>query len=168
MVLKSWQASRNAVMITSIMALDRIKRLKNDVLQDWTKEAVRFSLALQSPDPYHCASVRCPLDTALLLPPLHPHRVLREPMDTLAAAAAAAAPAADAAPAAVDAPPLPSPFARLTTEQRWTCVVLHKQGWKKKRIAAEVGCHVNSVRAVIMASHLRRALRQSQWTAALH
>jgi hypothetical protein len=27
------------------------------------------------------------------------------------------------------------PFTRLTTEQRWTCVVLHKQGWTKRRTA---------------------------------
>ena len=27
--------------------------------------------------------------------------------------------------------------------------MLHKQRWKKRRIAAEVGCHVNTVRAVI-------------------
>jgi hypothetical protein len=101
-------------------------------LQDWTKEAVRFSLALQSLDLCHCASVRCPLDQALLLPGIHPHRVCREPMDTFLAADAAAPPAAATAPVAVTGPPLPSPSARLAAEQRWTCIVLHEWGVKEE------------------------------------
>jgi hypothetical protein len=89
---------------------------------------VRFALALQSLDPRHCASVGCPLDTTLLLPGIHPHRVRRELMDTFLAAGAAASPAAAAAPVAAAAFPLPSPSARLAVEQRWTCIVLHEHG----------------------------------------
>jgi len=133
---------------------------------------VRFSLALQSLDPRHCRSVDRPLDTPLFLPRTHLHRVRREPMGALLAVGAAASPAAIAAAAALSTaaavPPPPSPCARLTTEQRWMRVALHEQGCKKRRIAAEVGCHVHTVSHRALASHRRRALGQPQRTPALH
>jgi len=54
---------------------------------------------------------------------------------------------------AAAAPALPAPHApplqRLTEEERWTCVVLHKVKWKKKAIAEKLGVHRNTVRAVL-------------------
>ncbi len=57
-------------------------------------------------------------------------------MDVLAAAAAGAA------------APVP-PHIRLTAEQRWTCVVLHKHGWKKRRIAEDIHCKASTVARVL-------------------
>ena len=51
--------------------------------------------------------------------------------------------AAEAEPAAVHEQQ------RLTAEQRWTCVVLRKHGWKRSAIAADIGCKWDTVAAVI-------------------
>jgi len=57
-------------------------------------------------------------------------------MDALAAAAAAVAPPAPAR-------------RRLTTEQRWTCIVLYTHGWKRAAIARDIGCDWHTVTSVI-------------------
>ena len=57
-------------------------------------------------------------------------------MDALAAAAVAIAPPAPAQK-------------RLTTQQRWTCIVLYTHGWKRSAIARDVGCDWHTVSSVI-------------------
>ena len=61
-------------------------------------------------------------------------------MDILAAAAAAA-------PAA--APPVPFRWQRLSTEQRWACVVLHKDGRSQRYIAERLGVKRHTVLGVL-------------------
>jgi hypothetical protein len=56
----------------------------------------------------------------------------------------------DALIAVAAAAPEDSPHPqRLTVEARWTCVVLYKLKWKKTAIAQRLGCHTNTVRAVL-------------------
>ena len=56
----------------------------------------------------------------------------------------------DALIAVAAAAPKDSPHPqRLTVEARWTCVVLYKFKWKKTAIAQRLGCHTNTVRAVL-------------------
>ena len=56
----------------------------------------------------------------------------------------------DALVAAADAAsPPPPPHSRLSTEQRWSIVVLHKHGWSNKRIAEDQHCDRHTVRAVL-------------------
>ena len=43
----------------------------------------------------------------------------------------------------------PSPFARLSEEERWSCVTLHKLNWSDTRIAQHIHVHRNTVRAVL-------------------
>jgi DDE superfamily endonuclease/transposase/Homeodomain-like domain-containing protein len=71
-------------------------------------------------------------------------RILHTSMDVLASVAAAVA-----IPDPPPSSPLPSPYTRLTPEQRWTCVVLHKHGWKKRRIADDLQCDRHTVSAVL-------------------
>ena len=61
-------------------------------------------------------------------------------MDALAAAAAAAAP---------PSPPHASVFARLSAEERWSCVALHKLQWGTSSIAERLNIAPNTVRAVL-------------------
>lgn len=38
---------------------------------------------------------------------------------------------------------------RLIEEHRWACVILHKHGWDNSDIARDLGCHRNTVAAVL-------------------
>ena len=69
-------------------------------------------------------------------------------MDALAAAAAAVAPL----PPVV--PPRPVPLtARLSTEERWTVVALHKDGRSNSYISRRVSCHRDTVANVLQRYH---------------
>ena len=100
----------------------------------------------------------------VLAPP--PLSLLLATMDVLAAAASSSVPSSSVpipAPSADDrkspdrdlhTPPpaaaaVPSRFTRLTEEQRWTVVVMHKQGSSQRHIAHTIGVHRNTVSAVI-------------------
>lgn len=61
-------------------------------------------------------------------------------MDILAAAAAAAPP---------PLLPPPSPLSRLSQLERWSCVVLDKEGKSSRAIARQLGVHRNTVRDVL-------------------
>lgn len=67
-------------------------------------------------------------------------------MDDLLAAFAAAAPAALADDAAYADPPLPQ---RLSTEERWTVVALHKDGRSNSYIARHIPCNRRTVADVL-------------------
>ena len=85
-----------------------------------------------------------PLLAAVTCPRRPSYLVQHTRMDVLAAAALAAAP---------PLPPAPPAQQRLSEEQRWACIALHKDKRSLRYIAAHLGVSKNTVAAVIARYH---------------